>query len=1424
MSAPTPTPTPGSPGSSGRRPESARWEAGEEVARARSADPARAAVARKLGRARADVPADATGEVFPDFGDERLASAARALHEAPDADARADAAAVLADAYEAQGQVAAAVRAHQAVLAWRAGDADAEGRLARLLPMVGDIAGLAELKARQAERTGDPARREALRLEAAELFLGPLDEPSGALPVFRAMVESDDPEALPATLALGERLAAALTAAGAFLPLREVQERLERRAPTAARAGALGRLLLHRLNQPDDALPYLESAADALPEFRADLAVCRAALGEIDQALRMLAEGALEASGRPSVKLHLARMLERRGVEPEQVRPLYLAALEAGERDPELLDTLEQLAVAQKDWTLLARVVEAQWAAVSADRPEERRDLAVRLGHLYYKRLDRPLDAARAFLEAWRLQPTDLSLYRVIEGILAKTPDVGLSIALYEAFLNESRTTTRERVGTALKLAGLLEQVGRFDDACRWLTALPPAPEVTATLERLYPRAEKWAELAALLRARLEQAPEDPAPLLRRLAQTLETGLRDLPGATDAWRAVLDRVPDELPTVRALCRLLEAQKRWPELVEISERELALSPERRQQAYILFRIGSVQETQLGQPDAAARQYRRALELDPRCFPALHGLRELAATAGQWVTVIQYLAREVDLWDEPRERASVLARIAEIHEVHLQDPEAALVHYRRAVGLYPACLPAVRALAADAVRREAWEEAAPHLQVLSNQNLDKWPRPQRAEVFVQRGLVALRLGRTIEATECLKIALELHPDHLDALSLLVESAGRARAEGVSEEMLGRLSQAEAGAREKDDLPRRARIVALRGQVYAQRLEFDVAEKCFAEAAHLCPDDLAVLRPLVELYMAGRRWPEATRALRAFTDRSTPRREATDALVEALLWEAEIWTDFAVEPARALECLRRVLHLDDGHRQALFQMAQCQYLQGRYHDARESMTLLSAIAEETAAPAPDRALYRFYLGRIHQIGFEAYSVAVEHYRAAVELDPACASASLALLRLWEGQGDTAAVDAYLTSHPDILRLPERPERAAGLLLAYVARIRQERGDRAGAKAVLQTLTAREGPTTRDARFALVRLGQGQANPAESTEHLIRILDRDICDVEALRALAGLVERHGDEERLYPVLAALELLRALTPEEDARFQALRDRVRRGLERNVRPVPEALLVQYLHHPAFESPIVSIIGPLDPALARQFGARLLPGDMRKPDRLFTTPELKLVQALCGTRQFELVFSPDVADVVALVPGDRPTVLLGEAATADEVGPLHRRFAVARAVSLARYGLARVHDIDTERAVELLRVLEALFTPSADGSERERERDLLDALPRKVVDQLRPEIERRRQGTLPALYTGESALIGVMRTADRFGLIACGELRPAIEHLARSGGALDVPPGSDLTWAVRGRARLQDLVKYALSESHHLLRRAIGVGI
>ncbi|MCA9525569.1 MAG: hypothetical protein KC549_04640, partial [Myxococcales bacterium] len=60
------------------------------------------------------------------------------------------------------------------------------------------------------------------------------------------------------------------------------------------------------------------------------------------------------------------------------------------------------------------------------------------------------------------------------------------------------------------------------------------------------------------------------------------------------------------------------------------------------------------------------------------------------------------------------------------------------------------------------------------------------------------------------------------------------------------------------------------------------------------------------------------------------------------------------------------------------------------------------------------------------------------------------------------------------------------------------------------------------------------------------------------------------------------------------------------------------------------------------------------------------------------------------------------------------------------------------------------------------------------------------------------------------------------LLAAGRLRAAVEGVAAIGAV--VPVRGDLTWAVRSRSRLQDLVKYALSESHHQVRHALGLAI
>ncbi len=1390
---------------------------GAERQRARDEDPARAVVARKLRRARA-------GSDWPDLGDDAVAAAVRDLEQAADESSRAEAAAALAERYEAAGALEQAAAAWRAVLSWHAGEARAVARLADLCRRLGDWRGLADVLAREAEATGDRDRRRALLLEVAGLHFGPLGDPGASVPFYREALKSGPPS--PDVLAA---LAAALRTAGrwedyaALLTIGTLGEALD-----AERALELGRVYLRRLGAPEKAATFVRRAAEAFPDrvdISIDLAAVEAALGDLDAAVARI-EGAIErapAEDVPALRVRLARLLEDRGAEPDRVRAAYRVAVQAGLDDPAVLERVEHLAVDARDWETVAEVLERRLAVLrEVDDPEARRELAVRLGHLYYKRLDQPARAAACFVEAFELRPDDGSLYRVVEGLLARNPAPALQIRLYEAHLRHGEP--RDPVAVGLRLAAAYEADGRVDDAARQLVALhqraPNDVEVVAGMERVFRRAERWAELVALYQAQLAAAPDDQQiALLRRLAHALEVGLRDLPGATEVYARIHALDPADAGALRAQTRLLEAQKRWQELLALSAEELGTTQDRRQRAHIHFRMGGLRETQLRDHAGARTEYRRALELDPRCFPALHGLRELATAAGDWPEVVRWLEQEARLWDEPRERAAVLARIAEVYDQRLGDRETAVAFFRRAVATSPACLPAARFLAEDAFGRGAWADAAPFFQIITHQNLEKWPRAERADVFYKRGVVALHLGRLIEAGECLKIALEVNPGHTEALHALVRAWAGERRDAAFDELMKRLDEQYERAGEPAE---KARIDILRGYAAERALDLPGAARFYERAAALVPGDLDALRPLVDLHLAARRWDAATAALRAFADRQP----GTPTALAALTLEAGVHADYAVDPGRALTCWRQVLALDPWGRDARFRMAQCHYLQADYERARTVMLDLLGMAGD--APAAEQALYRFYLGRIEQTGFQRPAEALAHYASALEADPRCAPAMLALLRLLSERGDEVQVDALLRRHLEFVRGADGADPAAAALKTFAARLLLTRGDDEGARRLLGDLTDRPGPGRRDARFALARMHRQRGEPDAAAAQLYRLLDDNVCDLTALRSLLELFDAHGDEERAYHALSVLELFGALTPDEQARHAKLEERARRALERAGRALPEELIEEHLVHPSFHSPVVPLLRLCDAELARRFPLRPRP-DPRLLEAVDGRKhpfwnELKALQGLLGFRAVDLYLAPDEPAALALWPGEPALLVIGGEAATEAWTTAERRFLVARALGCARTGLARLHDLEPERALDLLTLLEGLFAPRPEGDDEPDA--FFDALPKKVAEAVRGVIEAAFQGTLPALYTGESVLVGLTHTFDRVGLLAGGVLRPAVESLARleSGVGAAFSGGADLGWAVRSRSRLQDVVKFALSEPYHRLRRAAGLAI
>lgn len=1406
---------------------------GAERALARSADPGRAIILAKLARSRAPLTDWPTHDSTP------ITEAAAHFAQADDSRSRHLAAVALATAYEAEHHTESAIKALETAMGHQADSEQVIHRLTQLYTRTERWERLAALVERQAEGA-QPEEASRLLLQAAALRES-LEHPEAAHENFHRahQLQPLDSEALWRWVAVLEVLDRAATA-GELL----VQRYPNPQSTSPNQAAQIGGLLLYRLDDAARALPYFVYAAAGLPDrvdVLADAAQAEAQIGLTEQAARRLRSAIATLNGsdetpderRRTLRVRLARIFETAN-EPAAARQAWLESLEDGPHSPAILRHIEQVGAESDDGLLLAGVAEHRLEAARAmgAPPQRLRDLAARLGQIRFQKLADVSGAASAFVEAFEHRPLDLDLYRIAEHTLARHPIPQLSVRLYTAFLSAHAPAGARKTTVELRLAAAREQAGDLEAAIDGIAAMqalfPENAEVRQAHARLLRKAKRWPALITLHREELAHAetPEAQASCLRWIAQAQEVGLRDLDAAVTTWMALLAIDGGELTTLRALARLLEALKRWDALVAISERELSQTTGGRQKAYIHFRIGGIFETELDDLKQAVAHYERALNADPRCFPALHGLRELAVQGDRHEEVLSLLERELTLWDAPREQAAILARIAELHDAQ-GDEDLAIATYEKAITVWSQCVPAAQALANRLFDAGRFAEAAPYFQTLSAQNLDKRPKSERSALFYKRGRVAFELGRRAEALESLKLSLDFDPINLDALDALVRlSAGRGAATPSRVELDVRLSAAETVAKARADDGLAADLLRLRGAGHEASLALDLAADTYQLAIDRAPNRMHLAEALAHLEVRRRRWPEAAAALRQITDRhwsTAPERPEHAALCRtALTQEARIWTEGAGQPATALGCWRKVLQLDSDDHAVRFEMAQCHFLLGAREDARDLvLQILAEFSTDAISPAI-RARYTFYLGRIHQVLFQAPDAAAERYRRAIGQDPDSAEAHLALLRVLAQQQRALDLEQAVHEARPVIEAPARSAAAIALKI-FAARLLDLDGQHRSAAALLEPLAARRGPEVRPAQFALIESQLRAGQPEAAARVLYRALDASVCDPDGLRVLVDLHTAHGDADQRLSALSALEVFDGLDDAGRRDLETLSTAARRRRAKAIKPIGKQALFEHLAPPGFGSPLLRLWRRLESTLEQRLEPRTRPPtpkvglvSLRKHP---FGPHLKLILTLTGLKHVDLVLAPGAAgDLISVWGGPQPLIWLDP----EGLSTAEQRFFVGRAAFLARSGLALMHD-DAAARLDTLASVHGLFSAETLGGSAPRFD--LEGVPdsvRAAVDAVITESQRPLQGVaLPQAATDAAAL-----AADRIGYLCCGDLRASVTALSRLRGRLHeaAQPGMDLTWLIRSDARLQDLIKFALSEPALHIRQLTALAI
>ena len=849
----------------------------------------------------------------------------------------------------------------------------------------------------------DVRRAARLYFEMGRSCEGPLKDARRALEYYQATLERA-PDYVPAIRATRRLLLGGRMFSEA-LPLFDAEARVTRRPSDKATLYLLkGRLLEDVLGNRDAA----EEAYHTARAFdRSHAAILRATeqrsfakqlWPEVDRNLAELANAATsDDAHRAALIIRRAQLLESRQQRPEQAAELYETALQLDPNAVIAVQALKRLYYGQRRWRDLIRTLEAE--AQLATDPALKASSLYRAARIHAELLGNRDDAIRALEQARSLQPGD----PLILGELARHYESGQRLqALVETLeaLTEATDDEAEKLTYTQRIARLYEEELRdVDQAITWheraIELDPTSLSSLQALSLLYRIRGAWPKLVemCLQEARYTTDAQRRADSHARAAEIYETRLNAIDDAIEHYHRALNAMPDHPTAFKALARLLSDVQKPKELIQLYENALDRATGSRAVSYLL-KIAQLYEDALDEHALAAQTYKRVLQQDSAHLTAVHAWQRSAARAHRPRELLEALDYEIELTVERDRLVALLHRSGEVLDEQLDDSDAAIARYRRALEKEPRHVPTLSSLGRLYYAAGRWND----LLDVYGQELRLTPSKQRRVALLQKmaEISRDRLGSDEDALRYHREAIKVDPGHAPSLQ---ELARQLRERGDWEQLVDVL---ELQLRNSSAVRIRARAAFVLGQVYEEHLG-DRAKAVTSYEAAVTAD--ASYRPAVDALARVRAeaqdWPHMVADL----ERELKLTQAPTQRVALFARKAQVleWQD---KHRQAIQAWEDVLEIEPAHLGALLALEQLH----RQVGAWESLCGVYSTQAEVSKISSGRVAALYELARLleHQ-GLGEYDAIVQAYRRILEIAPADFGALIELERLAAGRRDT-------------------------------------------------------------------------------------------------------------------------------------------------------------------------------------------------------------------------------------------------------------------------------------------------------------------------------------------------------------------------------------------------------------------------------
>src|SRR6185312_2353416 len=826
-------------------------------------------------------------------------------------------------------------------------DLEAANALEQLYLRGGDYANLVLLLQRKAEIVDAMAEKKALYYRAAQLYEEVLEDLDRAVGVFQHVLSVDDTD----TTAL-DQLERIYIRLARWNELKNVYAKKADLAGTPAEKKqmlfVLGQVYDRELGDPERAVETYSSIVDLDPEDYDAVQALDRLYQQLERWYDLLAvlERQTELAPSPgevvSLRFRIGELWREHLKDLARAVEAYRQVLAMDPGHEPTVRALETLMVGREAEAavLAAQVLEpiyessGEWDRViavyevmqgAAEDPARKVELLSRMAEIEERRLSHQNAAFDIYGRALHVDPTNTDVLGQLERLAAETGHWAKLANLFSTELDKIEDSRRQ-TDLLLRLGRVYEEeTSQNDEAIatyrRAVDADAENKEALVALDRLYGRAQRWDELASVVRREIAVGRDDEqrVGLNFRLAQIYELALMDLPKAVEAYRDILVADPTHAETRAALERmfmggtmqieiaevlepLYRTGEEWEKLHQIYEVQLSRVTDVQERQTLLRRLAEIAEHKLVDQVAAFSWWAEAVKEDPSSTQALDELLRLARATHQWDAYVTTMADAASPERDAAVRRDVLLRLAASFETDLGDLERSEKALLAVLSEHPKDPGALASLDRIYEGQGMYENLADVLRL----------RISITDDSAELTAFNLRLGRvyaealdeTDNAIACYLAVLDHEPqsrEALDALERLYFRSERwAELYGIYDKLSG-LTSDEMGL--ADCYARMAKLAADALDDRAKAVEL------WGKVVDIRGEDAIALSGLADLHEMAGEWRELTEVLEKQVS-ATPDADRRIPIYKRL---GRIWGEKLSRERNSLESWQKVLEID-------------------------------------------------------------------------------------------------------------------------------------------------------------------------------------------------------------------------------------------------------------------------------------------------------------------------------------------------------------------------------------------------------------------------------------------------------------------------------------------------------------------------------